>query len=167
MIKIITLVSLCLVCSISAAQDFKWELSLSERIEGTATIRAHEKLGLSVLGLVSSIPNNIRVRGVHINLYNGNKPLPMHAELMALLELSAPIELENALKSSGNMHNPAVNLLKEPLTVAIKESQFVQPLLNALERKGYVTGGVSFEKLRILNKELIQAGVYITLHKSS
>ena len=39
------------------------------------------------------------------------------------------LELGNALESSGNMHNPAVNLLTEPLAVAIKQSQFVKPLL--------------------------------------
>ncbi len=167
MIRICTLKFMLLFCSVACAQEFKWDLYLNEVFEGTATIRGHYSSGKSASEILNDLPDGIYVRGISVNLYNDNLALPLHAELVKTLKSCCPIVLANALKSSGNMHNPALEPLREPLSKAIVSSSVVKPLIDLLKSEGYIISEVHLEKLRIFNEDLIQAGVYIELQNNS
>jgi|GEM_PF-6680004 len=151
----------------ASCDELSWDVFVHKKaFVGTVTIRNTER-GVHISKIMDRVPSGIIIKGVSVNLYNENRELPLHSEIIKYLSLHFPSELKEALNASGNMHNPTLEPLREPLSQAIAESTSVKPLLTILAAEGYRVKKVHFDKLRIMEKRLIQAGVYIAIEKIS
>lgn len=70
-------------------------------------------------------------------------------EIFAALERDAPRQLAEALKSSGNMHNPKMIQLWDPFRKALLASPTITRLDASLARYGLVVSRVGFEKFEL------------------
>lgn len=74
-------------------------------------------------------------------------------QLFVALRRRAPKQLDEALASSGNMHNPALEPLRMELEGAILTMPIVRDIDTALANVGFRITAVSFEKLLLIQEE--------------
>ena len=86
-------------------------------------------------------------------------------EIMSYFHASIPGELEKALKSSGNIHNPAVIPLAENFIDAFKETNLFKKYAETINGKGYVIKNISYEKLSLHEGKLFVTELNITCEK--
>lgn len=73
-------------------------------------------------------------------------------ELISYYKKKIPNELEKALASSGNLHNPTLRPLIKSFSAAFKTTQLFQEIETELQKGGYVSTIVEFEKYTINTK---------------
>ena len=74
-------------------------------------------------------------------------------QLFVALRRRAPKQLDEALASSGNMHNPALEPLRMELEGAILTMPIVRDIDTALANVGFRISAASFEKLLLIQEE--------------
>lgn len=72
--------------------------------------------------------------------------------LFLITKRKIPNELEKALASSGNLHNPTLRPLIKSFSAAFKTTQLFQEIETELQKGGYVSTIVEFEKYTINTK---------------
>jgi hypothetical protein len=70
-------------------------------------------------------------------------------ELIVALQASAPSELAQAMRSSGNTHNPKVVQLRRPFEASVLSTPTVTKIISDLSHYGLDVFGASSEKLTI------------------
>ncbi|MBQ4889380.1 hypothetical protein J8L86_05940 [Shewanella sp. MMG014] len=89
-------------------------------------------------------------------------------ELLTFYQTHYPIELEAAFKSSGNLHNPAINGVRDKFPEALKSTTIFKQLLIELNKLGYEVTNIEFEKFTAYKKHGISIpDVYIKVVKST
>lgn len=73
----------------------------------------------------------------------------LQAELLATLRADAPRELKAALRSSGNIHNPALDPLIDPFKRALMKTTLAKNADTALAKQGLKITGVDYEEFCI------------------
>ncbi len=90
----------------------------------------------------------------------------IQADLRHHLEMHHPRELQEALESAGNLHNPALTALRKPFESALLKTRFVASINAQLLPHGYRIAGVSFEKFFIIkdsNPPEFDALIYLSV----
>ena len=90
-----------------------------------------------------------------------------NTEIINFYRKNIPKELDVALRSSGNMHNPALLPLKKNFPEALKSTTMYKELEKELNAKGYVIKGISFEKFHIHKGIVPIPDVYLECVKSA
>lgn len=74
-------------------------------------------------------------------------------QLLVVLAEQAPEQLAQAMDSSGNLHNPALEPLREELADAILAVPLVQDIADELSSEGLTISNASFEKVVLQKNE--------------
>lgn len=75
-----------------------------------------------------------------------------NVELLSYYHKKIPAELQAALGSSGNLHNPALRPLLTHFSAAFKETELYLSIEKELQKAGYQASSVEFEKYTINTK---------------
>ena len=78
---------------------------------------------------------------------------PFQKELFAWLKREAPRELQAALKSSGNLHNPKLEPLRKPFDRAVMATSAVQRINTVLAPHNLKVAGAAYEKFMLPKEE--------------
>lgn len=78
---------------------------------------------------------------------------PFQTEILEQLEIIAPRELKEAMKSAGNMHNPKMTALRTSFEKAVLATPTVIQFKEHLARHDMEIRGLSFEKLFLFSAE--------------
>ena len=127
------------------ASDSGWNVSVHD--EEWATLYETPQGELSLSEAVDAVPKGIWLRNFRIFL-SEDHPL-LQRELHEFLSSNYPDLHNEALSSSGNMHNPKVIEIREPVREAILASTFAKKIGNALASRCERIASASYEKLII------------------
>lgn len=75
-----------------------------------------------------------------------------NAQLLSYYREKMPQELEKALQSSGNLHNPAIVPLKKSFAAALRETAMFKDIEKELAKFGYTASKIEFDKYSINTK---------------
>ncbi|MGH1486952.1 MAG: hypothetical protein ACRBCI_12090 [Cellvibrionaceae bacterium] len=92
-----------------------------------------------------------------------------NGELMSYYEKEIPSELQAAIKSSGNLHNPALRPLVMSFSAAFKETSLYLNIEKELFKAGYEAAVIEFEKYTINTKgppKIWVADIWLKFSKS-
>jgi len=90
--------------------------------------------------------NNIQLLShFYLSVFTDNSDF--QKEVFAELEKIAPLQLAEAKRSAGNMHNPKMLALHKPFREAVQNTPTIQSINAALEPYGLRVTWASFEKL--------------------
>ena len=143
--KSIASIFLFSVSSFVFASDSGWNVSIYD--EEWATLYDTHQGRLSLREAIDSVPKNIWLKNFRIFL-SEDYPL-LRRELHEFLSLNYPDLHNEALSSSGNMHNPKVIAIREPVKKAILASSFAKKIGDALASRCERIASASYEKFII------------------
>lgn len=100
--------------------------------------------------LFKDILRNIQLKGDCVTLrLLGEFSGKTNDELLAFYKQQMPTELHSALKTEGNLHNPALHPLKSKFADAFKTTTMYNNIAPVLFKAGFVNSTISFEKFMI------------------
>jgi hypothetical protein len=70
-------------------------------------------------------------------------------QLLSYYREKMPQQLEVAIQSSGNLHNPAIDPLKKSFAAALRETAMYKDIEKELAKFGYTDSKIEFEKYSI------------------
>jgi hypothetical protein len=76
----------------------------------------------------------------------------LQVDIHNYFKLKHPDKYHNALKSSGNIHNPAIKPLKKLLKEALLSSRYFVNLKNKIVSSGYLITDISYEKFMLIKR---------------
>lgn len=79
----------------------------------------------------------------------GGFPRVASNEIMVFLNKQIPVEIDTALKSSGNLHNPTLAPVVNLLLPALQSTHLYRDISHVLDEYGYSIVEVTYEKLTI------------------
>lgn len=134
-----------------AAHGEAWQLEVHEvRGEEVYSIRGYPEKGIETFDeAVEAVPEGAWIQYVRFGSGMWRDETHLQRDILAYLRTHYPVELERALASSGNLHNPAVKALGRPLAEAVGASRFVARLGRVLEGRCHRIVDISHEKLLI------------------
>lgn len=97
----------------------------------------------------------------------GVLPYKTQEELIAFYKREIPDVLSKSLKSSGNLHNPALSPLIRKFPDAFKNTVMYSEIEKTLKIKGYSPLQIDFEKFSINNKEISVPDILIKFKKNT
>jgi hypothetical protein len=114
-----------------------------------------------IMGLISPSANEFSIRIT--------SPLTeeAEAEIMSFYKKNLPNELEKALRSAGNMHNPALVPLVDSFVNAFKATTLFHTFETTIREKGYKVIKVEFEKFDMPEGDLDVAEITLRCVPSS
>jgi hypothetical protein len=125
-----------------------WDVSIYD--EEWATLFDTHQGDLSLAEAVDSVPKNIWLRNFRVFLSENNHVL--QKELHEFLSSNYSELHTEALSSAGNMHNPKVTALREPIKQAILASSLTKEVGVALTSRCERIVSTSYEKFTIRKK---------------
>ena len=130
-----------------------WEINPHYSKPDTVNIVYNGKSLEDLKPVITGIPSTIKLDGIYLRRLVKIKSKNLQNDIMNFLNKNYPVELEQALASSGNMHNPKLKAIKEPLKLAVLDSTYVKEINRILNSICYTINDVSFEKLFIIKNE--------------
>ncbi len=103
----------------------------------------HGKTPSEIFETIQTTRSNMSIRLI------GESSSKTNSELITFYRDNMPKELDIALKSSGNIHNPALLPLKKAFNKALKSTSLYKSLAFELKKHGFKIIGISFEKFHI------------------
>jgi hypothetical protein len=90
-------------------------------------------------------------------------PLTQEAkiEMLDFYQKNIPVELNSALNSSGDLHNPALKPLMDKFSAALKRTTLFSKYEAILKTKGYRVLKIGFEKFEFISGDLWVAEINI------
>ena len=164
MIRYIFSIFLVLSTQISYAVNWKWEPRT--RDDGAVVILASREGFDSLNEVIESTPKESCIK--HIGLSVLSQYAQLQSELHSYMAENYPQQLEEALNSAGNMHNPKVIALHQAFREAILKSSYVQSVNEAFSKRCEKISSVSFEKFHIAKSSInpkYEAMVWLTSEK--
>lgn len=111
----------------------------------------------------------LRLELITLHGFLGHSP-QFEQEIVSVLQQAAPVELAEAKRSAGNMHNPKVVALGPSFDRAVLETPTVRALNKKLETFGLRIAKASHEKLMVIggaeDRRLDCFFVYLTVGKN-
>ena len=145
----IVAISLFSVSCFALASDSGWDVSIHD--DEWATLYDTHQGKLSLNQAVDSVPKGIWLRNFRIFLSGDD--LVVQNELHEFLSSNYPELHTEASSSAGNMHNPKVTALREPIKEAILASSLVKKIETALASRCERIASASYEKFTIWKKD--------------
>jgi hypothetical protein len=137
-----------LVSCLAMASDSGWDVSIHD--EWAILYNTHQgKFPLSEA--VDSVPKGIWLKNFRVFLSADD--IPLQKELHEFLSSNYPDLHAEALNSAGNMHNPKITALREPIKEAILESKLAKKINIALATRCERIVSASYEKFTIWKKD--------------
>lgn len=133
----------------AVASDSGWDVSIYDN--EWATLYDIHQGRLSLNKAVDSIPKRIWLRNFRVFLSESD--LVLQKEIHEFLSSNYPELYAAALNSSGNMHNPRVTALREPIKEAILASSLAKEISAALASRCERIASTSYEKFMIWKKD--------------
>lgn len=131
------------------ASDSGWDVSIHD--DEWATLYDTHQGKLSLTEAVNSVPKGIWLRNFRIFLSEGD--LVLQKEIHEFLSSNYPELHAAALSSAGNMHNPKVTALREPVKEAILATSLAKEIRVALASRCERIASTSYEKFTIWKKD--------------
>ncbi len=140
-----------LLCSLSAASQTWQVLPHYEDENGVYIKYGHDGFGdfktaLDAIGQSKTLLSLYMGRLVQIDSDT------LQPDIMAYLKRNYPGDLNLALSSAGNPHNPKVIALHDAVKEAVLHTRFFKGLNDILHRYGYRIKSVSFEKFFLIKE---------------
>ncbi len=146
-LRVITVFLILFTQSVSS-EEIKWEPRV--RDDGIAVVLSSRDGYSSLSEAVASI--NIQTWIKHVRLYLEYENTNFQNEIHSYMEANYSSELEAALASAGNMHNPKVIALRQAFTEAVLASNYVKTLNAAFSGRCEKITKASYEKFHISQK---------------
>lgn len=131
------------------ASDSDWDVSIHD--DEWAVLYDTHQGKLSVNQAADSVPKGIWLRNFRVFLSEDD--LVLQKELHDFLSSKYPVLHAKALSSAGNMHNPKVTALREPIIEAILASSLANEIRTALDSRCERIASTSYEKFIIWRKD--------------
>ena len=131
------------------ASDTGWDVSIHD--DEWATLYDTHQGKLSLNQAVESVPKGVWLRNFRVFLSEDD--LALQNELHEFLSSNYPELHAKALSSAGNMHNPKVTALREPIKEAILASGLAKEIGIALASRCERIARTSYEKFTIRKKD--------------
>ncbi|MCZ0867261.1 hypothetical protein O0V09_18850 [Dasania sp. GY-19] len=147
-----------------SGENLKWESHI--RDDGVAVVVASREGYESLSEAVGSIPKDSWIKHVRVSFLS--QYTEFQAELHSSMLTNYPAELETALASAGNMHNPKVIALRRAFTEAVLSSNYVKSVNAAFSKRCEKISSASFEKFFISKesgKPEYEAMLWLTTEK--
>ena len=146
--NIVAILLLSVSC-FALASDAGWDVSIHD--DEWATLYDTHQGRLSLNQAVDSVPKSIWLRNFRIFLSEDD--LVLQKELHEFLSSNYPDLHAEALSSAGNMHNPKVTALRDPIKEAILASSLAKEIRIALASRCERIASTSYEKFTIWKKD--------------
>ena len=140
-----------------------WDVSIHAH---WATLYDTHRGELPLTEAVNSVPKDIWLRNFRVFLSEDDHVL--QKELHEFLSSNYPELHAEALSSAGNMHNPKVTALREPINQAILASSLAKEIGIALTSRCERIASTSYEKFMIRKKDghpIYSAMVWLSTEK--
>ena len=131
------------------ASDSGWDVAIHD--DEWATLYDTHQGKLSLTEAVSSVPKGIWLRNFRIFL--SEEDIVLQKEIHEFLNSNYPELHAAALSSAGNMHNPKVTALREPVKEAILATSLAKEISVALASRCERIASTSYEKFTIWKKD--------------
>lgn len=145
MVRIVVFFWVFLLASISFAQDLTWQTKI--RSDGTTVIYSSSEGYSSLKEAIGSVPQSSWIK--HISASNLLEQPRLQKSVLSYLQTNYPNELEIALSSAGNMHNPSIIQLRDAFKEAILNSEYVKEITSYFVGRCEKIKAVSIEKFVI------------------
>ncbi len=162
--RYIVVILLLSVSCFAVASDSGWDVSIHD--DKWATLYDTHQGKLSLIEAVDSVPKGIWLRNFRVFLSEND--LELQKDLHELLSSNYPDLHADALSSAGNMHNPKVTALREPIKEAILASSLAKEISAALTSRCERIVSTSYEKFMIWKnngKQTYSAMVWLSTQK--
>ena len=130
------------------ASDSGWDVSIHD--DEWATLFDTHQGKFSLNQAVDSVPKGIWLRNFRVFLSEDD--LVLQKELHDFLSSKYPVLHTEAVSSAGNMHNPKVTALREPIKEVILASSLANEIRIALASRCERITSTSYEKFTIWKK---------------
>ncbi len=155
----------------SQAVAGEWAVKMFGDNQSRAYIKLVSEGGASFTEAVDKVPESINSISIRVLCcLNSSYSEKINYELVNYYTKNIPEQFDQAMKSSGNLHNPALSPIHEYFTKAFKSTTLYAEIASVLGAKGYKLVDINYEKLLVFsNKEpyVFHADVWLRFEKNA
>ena len=142
--------AICFLSFTYPLEAVSWEVRSHYSEANTVNIAYRGKSLENLNSVLRSLPPTKKLGGINLRRLVKIESENIQKDIMYYLKKEHPAQLEEAVHSAGNMHNPKIKAIRNPLKHAVLNSGYIKEINIMLNNICYTIEGISFEKLFII-----------------